>query len=183
MRMTMRVLPLCLLVFAVALAGCSDRVDDTEGSVILTISAFDGLPIRVSVNAGDLVQVGELVLTNVNKEPNGITSDLQNIELQTYEVTFTRADTGTRVPPTRVNGIFGIVPVNGDDTIENLDILGIDQLANPPLSDLLFQNGGFDSETGAAVVQLNVNLRFFGRTLSGDAVASNTVSWLIEFVQ
>jgi hypothetical protein len=179
----MRTISISMLVLCAVLLGCNQRTDRDEGSVILTLSSFDGLPIRVSVNSGDLVQVEELTLSNVPKDPNGITSNLQDIELQTYEVTFTRADTGTRIPPARINGIFGNVPVNGEDTIENLDILGIDQLANPPLSDLLFQNGGFDSETGSAVIQLNVHLRFFGRTLSGDSISSNTVSWLIEFVQ
>ncbi len=184
MRKTVRLLPLSLLVFAVVLAGCNSRTDKAEGSVILSISSFDGLPIQVNVNgSGGLVQVGELTLSSIAKDPNGLTSNLQDIELQSYEVIYTRADTGTRVPPKRVNGIFGIVPVNGNDTIDNLDILGADQLANPPLSDLLFQNGGIDSETGSTIIQLNVNLRFFGRTLSGDQISSNTVSWLIEFVQ
>ena len=183
MRKTLRLLPLSLLVLSVAIAGCNQRTDKDEGSVILTISAFDGLPIQVSVNTGNLVQVEQLTLSSVAKEPGGLTSNLQDIELQSYEVVFTRADTGTRIPPKRVNGIFGIVPVNGTDNIDNLDILGADQLANPPLSDLLFQNGGFDSETGSTVIQLNVNLRFFGRTLSGDSISSNTVSWLIEFIQ
>ncbi len=183
MRKTLRLLPLSLLMLSVALSGCNQRTDKDEGSVILTVSAFDGLPIQVSVNGGSLVQVGELTLTSVAKEPGGVTSSLQDIELQSYEVVFTRADTGTRIPPKKVNGIFGIVPVNGTDTIDNLDVLGADQLANPPLSDLLFQNGGFDTETGSTIVQLNVNLRFFGRTLSGDQISSNTVSWLIEFTQ
>jgi hypothetical protein len=183
MRKTMRTISISMLVLCAVLLGCNQRTDRDAGSVILTVTAFDGLPIRVALNSMDLVQVEELTLANIPKDPNGITSDLQNIELQTYEVTFTRADTGSRTPPARVNGIFGNVPVNGEDTIMNLDVMGIDQLANPPLSDLLFQNGGFDTETGSAVIQLNVNLRFFGRTLSGDNISSNTVSWLIEFVQ
>ena len=57
-----------------------------------------------------------------------------------------------------------------------------DQLDNPPLSDLLFQNGGIDTETGLDRITLNVRIRFFGRTLSGDEVESNTVVWTIEFV-
>jgi hypothetical protein len=173
---------LALLLVVLPVAGCNQRTDKDEGSVILTISSFDGLPIQVSVNGSSLVQVGELELSNVLKEPNGRTSDLQDIELESYEVTYTRADSGTRVPPARVGGIFGIVPVGGNDTIENLDVMGLDQLGNPPLSDLLFQNGGVDQETGSQVVQLNFNLRFFGRTLAGDRIASNTASWVIEFV-
>lgn len=176
---------LCLLTLALMIlpfAGCNQRTDKDEGTVILSLTDFDGLPIRVSVNSQDLVQVDELTLTNIPKNPNGVTSDLQDIELRSYEVTYTRADTGTRVPPTRVGGVFGNVPVNGEDQIDNLDVMGLDQLRNPPLSDLLFENGGFDKETGSQVIQVNFHIRFFGRTLAGDNIASNTGSFTVEFV-
>lgn len=180
MRKTLVVLALTLL--ALPTLSCNQRTDRDEGGVILTIASFDELPFRVSVNGSSVVQVGELTLSNISKDPNGPVSALMDIELRSYEVTFTRADTGTRLPPARVAGIFGNVPVNGQDQIENLDILGLDQMRNPPLSDLLFQNGGFDKETGSQVIQLNVHLRFFGRTLAGDSIASNTASFMIEFV-
>ena len=176
---------LCLVgvaVLALSAAGCNQRTDKDEGTVILTISSFDGLPLRVSVNSQDLVQVGEFTLSNIPKDPNGITSSLQDIELRSYEVVFTRADVGTRRPPTRVGGIFGNVPVSGEDRIENLDVMGLDQLRNPPLSDLLFENGGFDKETGSQLIQLNLAVRFFGRTLAGDSIASNTATFTVEFV-
>ena len=57
-----------------------------------------------------------------------------------------------------------------------LPITGATQFENPPLSDLFFANGGFDKETGNAVVILNVRIRFFGRTLSGDAVESDVAT-------
>jgi len=176
---------LCLLSLALltlSVAACNQRTDKDEGNVILTISDFDGLPIRVSVNSQDLVQLGEVTLRNIPKDPNGLTSDLLDIELRSFEVIYTRADAGTRVPPKRVGGIFGNVPVNGEDRIENLDIMGLDQLLNTPLSDLLFANGGFDKETGSQVIQVNFNLRFFGRTLAGDNISSNTATFTVEFI-
>lgn len=180
MRKTLVLLALATL--ALPTLSCNQRTDRDAGGVILTISSFDGLPFRVSVNDSSVVQIGELTLTNVPKDPNGQVSALMDIELRSFEVTFTRADIGTRLPPARVAGIFGNVPVNGQDQIDNLDIMGLDQMRNPPLSDLLFQNGGFDKETGSQVIQLNVNLRFFGRTLAGDSIVSNTASFMIEFV-
>ena len=180
MRKTLCLAGVALL--ALSLVACNQRTDKDEGSVILTISDFDGLPARVSVNTTDLLQVGEFTLTNIAKSPDGITSNLQDIELRSFEVTYTRADSGTRTPPPRVGGIFGNVPVDGEDIIENLDVMGADQFLNPPLSDLLFINGGFDSETGSQVIQLNLNVRFFGRTLAGDSIASNTASFTVEFV-
>lgn len=180
MRKTL--LLLALVVLALPTLSCNQRTDKDAGNVILTISSFDELPFRIGVNSNTVVQVGQLTLTNVPKDPNGTVSALMDIELRSFEVTFTRADVGTRLPPARVAGIFGNVPVNGQDQIDNLDVMGLDQLRNPPLSDLLFQNGGFDNETGSQVIQVNFHLRFFGRTLAGDSVASNTASFMVEFV-
>jgi hypothetical protein len=173
---------LCVALLAFAVLGCNQRTDKDEGSVILSITDFDGLPIRVNVNNSDLVQVEEFELRNSAKDPTGTTSSLQDIEIRSMEVTYTRADRGTRNPPTRVSGLFGIVTVNNTTIYNNLPIMGLDQLRNPPLSDLLFENGGFDKETGARSIQVNVGVRFFGRTLAGDNIASNTATWVIELV-
>lgn len=177
---------LLIAALPVGFLGCGDdRIGGTDGGgVTLVISEFDGLPIAVSVNDAatiGLVQVGELVVQNVPKDPNAITSDLMDVEMQSYEVVFTRADTGTRVPPPLVNGIFGTAPAGGTETYENLPILTGDQLFNAPLSDLLFQNGAFDKETGLQTIRLNLALRFFGRTLSGEDVDTRPANFTIEF--
>lgn len=177
---------LCLLAVSFGVLGCStDRLDSDEGTVVLSITDFDGLPIAASVNqvaASGFVQVEELTLTNFPRDPQGTTSDLQSIELDSYEVVYTRADQGTRVPPPRVRNIFGLVPVGGTLVLENLDILGVEQALNPPLSDLLFENGGFDRETGSNLIILNVRIRFFGRTLAGNQIASGFDSFTLEMV-
>jgi hypothetical protein len=175
-----------MLGLLVVVAGCSSELDRTDGGgVLLSVSEFDGLPIAVSVNAtvaaGGFVQIEELEVQNVAKDPTGVTSDLMNVEIQSYEVTFSRADTGTRLPPPFVRGLFGIAPVNGTFDVENLPIMSIEQLGNVPLSDLLFENGGFDKETGSDLIVLNLRLRFFGRTLSGDAVESTPALFTVEF--
>ena len=159
---------------AVGLLACESRTDRTDGGgVILSISDFDGLPIAVSVNSTTgFVQVGEFQITSVVKNPNLAGGSLMNVEISSFEVTYTRADTGTRVPPKFVRGLFGVVPVGGTYTVENLPVMAPEQFDVPPLSDLAFVNGGFDKETGADRIILNCHIRFFGRTLSGDAVIS-----------
>ncbi len=173
-----------LTIAALALSACESRTDRTDGGgVLLSVSDFDGLPLRVGVNAsGAILQVGELVIENVAKNPTGIISDLMNVELRAFEVSFTRADAGGRVPRPYTNGLFGVVPVNGTFTVENLDVMGAEQFINIPLSDLQFQNGGFDKETGSSIIRLNIHMRFFGRTLSGDAVESAPATFTVEFV-
>jgi hypothetical protein len=84
------------------------------------------------------------------------------------------------VPPPLVEAVFGVVPVNGTTLYENLPFLRANQLANPPLSDLA--DFGRDRETNSTVSPLNVTLRFFGRTLAGDDIASAPASFTIEVV-
>lgn len=176
--------------FAVALlavlGGCSSDAGETDtGGVELVVTEFDGLPSIVSVNQAasvGLVTVDEIELTSIVENPSLGVSDLQTIELRTYEIRFTRADTGTRVPTPLVERLFSTVSPGGTADFGNLPILRSEQLLNPPLSDLLFVNGGFDRETGSDVIRLNFHLRFFGRTLSGRDIVTSPQSFTVEFV-
>jgi hypothetical protein len=171
---------LFVAVLVLSLGSCRSRTDRSEGSVLLSVTDFDGLPLVVSVGAGGPTQIGELTLQNFAKSPDGTTSDLQSIELRSYEVRFTRRDTGTRMPPPMVKSIFSLVPVNGTARISNLPFISLDQLLNPPISDL--GTTGADRETGSQVIVLNVSMRFFGRTLAGDDIASDPASFTVEVV-
>lgn len=183
---------------AVALLGawsCEKETDRTDGGgVLLTITDFDGLPAEVSVNnpsgatcsatnpGACVVTVESVTIRSTVKDPSGTTGPLMDVQITSYQVTFSRRGPGNRVPPALVNGLFGLVPVGGTDTYENLRLLGPEQLLNRPLRDLLFINGGVDSETGSNVISLNVTWRFFGRTLSGDEVATQPVTFTVDFV-
>jgi hypothetical protein len=171
---------LFLAILVLALGSCQSRTDRSEGSVLLSVTDFDELPLVVSVGGGGPTQVGEITLQNFAKAPNGTTSDLQSIELRSYEVRYSRRDTGTRLPPPMVKSIFSLVPVNGTATITDLPFLSLDQLLNVPLSDLA--TTGADRETGSQVIVLNVTMRFFGRTLAGDDIASDPASFTVEVV-
>lgn len=174
---------LLIVCLVVVFTACESRTDRTDsGGVLLSVTDFDGLPIAVSVNStSGFVTVEDINVANVAANPNGTTSDLMNVEVVSYEVKYSRADGGTRVPTKFVRGLFGIVPVGGEFTVEGLPVMGPDQLSTEPLSDLLFEQGGFDRETGEDRITLNFALRFFGRTLSGDAVETAPALFTIEF--
>lgn len=173
---------ICLLA-VVSSTGCESRTDRSDGGVILSITDFDGLPVRVPVNGAEaIVQIGSITLTSVPKNPGAGTSDLMNVEMRSYQVTYSRVDAGAVAPPPLVQGIFGVTPVGGNNVYDNLVILGAEQFDNPPLRNLLFVNGGLDPETGERFVRIRCTIQFFGRSLTGDAVASNTASFVIEFV-
>lgn len=163
--------------------GCESRAHKTDsGGVIIVISDFNGLPAEVSVSSTDVVTIDSLTLRSiVANQQNSTSSDLMDVELTSYEVTFTRGDTGTRVPPALVQQSLLYVPAGGTSDVGNLRILQSPQLTNLPLSDLA--NFGFDRETGSTVVVLNIRLRFFGRTLGGRELETAPRSFTVEFRQ
>jgi hypothetical protein len=172
---------LCLLAL-VSVLGCESRTDKSEGGVILSVSDFDGLPATVSVNLTDFLQIEQIEIQNIPKNPNAPSSDLENVEMRSYEVVYTRTDAGTRVPTPFVRSIFGVAPVDGIVEYDGLPIMGSEQFDNLPLTDLLFVNGGFDTETGNQFIILKFRIRFFGRTLTGDSVATAPIEFDVEFV-
>jgi hypothetical protein len=173
---------LALSCLALALAGCESSTDEVDaGGVILSISDFDGLPIALSVNgSGDIAQIGSLTIQSISKNPGGPTGPLMNVEMQSFEFTYTREDTGTRTPPKLVHSGFGVVPINGTMEVLNQPFMLAEQFDAQPLRDL--GNLGRDPETNSTVVRMRVSIRAFGRTLSGDSVASAPASFTVEFV-
>jgi hypothetical protein len=170
-------LSLCFLFLAAAVAGCRSRTDKSAGTVLLSVSDFQGLPVAVSLATGPF-SITNLTVRNFAKDPTGTTSNLQSVEIKSYSITYTRRDTGTRVPPALVQSIFGFVQVNSQAQFLNVPILLSDQVLTPPLSDLT--KFGADRETGSAVIVLDCQMVFFGETLSGDKIASSPAGFTIE---
>ncbi|HEV8632149.1 MAG TPA: hypothetical protein VGV61_17680 [Thermoanaerobaculia bacterium] len=170
---------------AIGLLSCESRTDRRDtGGVLLVVSTFNGLPTSVSMNTtGNQVQAGSITIRSVLENPNSEQSDLMDVRLTTYEVTYTRLDAGKRVPPPLVSSMLGLVAHGSTTTLNNLPLLASQQLFNPPLSDLLFINGGRDKETGSTTITLGLSIRFFGKTLSGDAVSTDPVGLSIDFTQ
>ncbi len=176
------------LVLALLLSalGCDSRLEQTDGGgVLLSVSDFDGLPTVVSVSGARVRRSGDRfgrLISSIARDIDGDTSDLMNVEMQSYEVTFTRGDGGTRVPPPLVRNIFGVTPVGGTQVYENLPVMLSDQINKVPLEDLFLENGGFDKETDRTNIILNISLRFFGRSIAGEAVDTAPVRFTVEFV-
>jgi hypothetical protein len=175
-------------VLMVAVLSCEARTDRTDtGGVLLSVSDFDGLPIAFNVSNSCeftslcFVQVESLTVRSTVVNSGAPQSDLMDVEIKSYQVTYRRLDNGTRVPRPLTEGQFGIVPAGGTMTIDNLVLAGPEQLLNTPLSDLLLVNGGFDKETGSPVIKLEMAITFFGKTLSGDDVATEPAKFAVSF--
>ena len=171
-------------ILMLGLLACEQRTDRTDGGgVLLTFGTVDWAAVySVSASvANGGAQIETVTLASVSKDPNGVTSALMDIELQSFEVSFQRADTGTRLPPVLVRTFPATIPVNGTSAITGLFFMLDGQLKNPPLADLLAVNGGIDRETGADSILLDVSIVFFGRTLSGDEVQSAPLRKTVQF--
>ncbi len=170
-----------LLALPLVLWACADQEEVDTGGVALQVE-FVNAPLRIGVNDDEVVSIPTIEIDHIVANASAGTSDLMNVQLDLYEVTFSRSDTGTRVPPPYVFSLSGVVPVSGTLTLNGFPVMSVEQLRSPPLSDLLFENGGFDKETGSTVIRIDMTFVLFGRTLAGDEVASNPRVETFEFV-
>lgn len=170
---------------AVALFGCEaqDKVD--TGGVIIVISEYDleGLPAMMSATA-EFPIVGSsdatLVVRNQARIPNSATSQMMDVIIEGYEVSFTRGDTGRATPPTLTEPVGGLVTANGTMTQNGLILLRQDQFERGPIRDLM--RTGKDPETDSTVVRLVWHLKFYGHTISGERIETNTISFNLDVV-
>jgi hypothetical protein len=170
---------------ALAVLGCNARTDKTDGPVILTIVGTTTIVIPLSESVSAATQaggsaIGSMTLTTVLKEPNGTSSPLESVEMDSYQVTYARADRGTRVPPPFSQSLFGSIAPGGTDVLTNFPWIGLAQLTSSPLVDLAQR--GLDPETGSATIRLNVSLVFFAHTFSGKRVTSDPQTFTVEML-
>jgi len=189
-RASRGLIKLALLVPITALAfGCSAAgdIDGTASAVILVINSIT--PVVVDTHTfGDVITNGTLyddtVLATlsahlkapISTNPTTLTPELQDIILDRFEVTFTRTDGGTSVPPGFVRGITArvrLTELGSDELVETevgLTIFPNTTKAQPPVSYLV--SPGSEPDTNYVNIQVQARIQFFGRTLSGDEVTA-----------
>jgi hypothetical protein len=168
-----RLAKMCALMLAAGMVfACERRTEEIDaGGVLLSITDFDGLPNFVSATGDfEAASIESIVVENIAKNPDLPTSALMNVEIHSYEVRYRREDSGTRTLPVLVESVFGVAPVNGTYTLNGGLFMRPSQFDHQPLKDL--REFGRDLETNSRVVRIQVSIQFFGKTLSGDEVAS-----------
>jgi hypothetical protein len=169
-----------LVALAVA-PGCTNDEGETESPVVITVDIQEQPGF---VNVGDVapVQINTILLTSALKNQNA--SDpvgFADAQINSYSVRFRRTDGGTRVPPVQTFGAGIRVPVNGTATLENFPVLPASAIQESPFDQLLPFNGGIDRETGRDEISMTFDLTFFGQTVSGHRVQSETASGILIF--
>lgn len=170
---------------AVLALGCSASglVDETENAVVLVLNSITpttehafGDVITNGTIFDDTVEVkfSAHLKAPIATDPLNFTPELQDIVLERYEVTYTRTDGGTAVPPGFVRGLTARVRLTAlgsgelKETVVSLVIFPNTTKAQPPISYLIAP--GSEPDTNYTNIQVNARVQFFGKTLAGDEV-------------
>ena len=176
---------LALSLAAVTVFGCEVQDKTDQGGVIIVISDFDlpDLPGTMSVAAWYPVVFGpdsSITVRSQSRNPNNTTSQLMDVLIEGYEVSFTRGDFGTRVPPTLTEPVGGLVPIGGTMTLTGIALMRYDQFESSVLRDMRLQHR--DTETNSEVVRLIWHLKFYGHTISGERIETPPISFNLDVI-
>jgi hypothetical protein len=170
-----------LAIAALAFPACTNKQGETEASVFITVD-ITLQPGFIDVSVVTPVQIQTMTLTSHLK--NAAASDPQGFEntmCESYLVHFHRTDGGTRVPSDKTFGCGVLIPSGGASTLSNFPILAASDIQAAPFDQLLVFNGGVDRETGKTEIQMAFDITFFGHTVSGQRVQSETASGILLF--
>ena len=173
--------PLLLMTAAALAPGCTNKQGETEAPVFITtnLTLQQGF---VNVGVVAPVQLSSIALTSTLKNPSQ--TDPQGFaatSIESYTVHFRRTDGGTRVLADQTFGAGVLVPSGGSATLTNFPILSASQVQLSPFDQLLPFNGGFDRETGKDEIDMAFDITFFGHTIAGQRVQSETATGILIF--
>lgn len=168
---------------ALALAsGCTNKEGENEAPVFLTVDLPDQAGLTV-INPPRTITIPTMTIESHLKNPNA--SDPQgfaDVQLNEYTVVYRRADGGTIVPPVQTFAAGGLVPSGGSTTLSDFPIISQTALQGTPFDQLLPFNGGIDRETGSNEIRMFYDVTFYGQTVSGHRVKSQTTTAVRIFV-
>ncbi len=157
---------------ALAMAGCSaDYVENNEGPVLLLITEINGgAQLDSDVRNGEFSTFVcenevDVALTVQNKNPNAPSAPSSTVQLESYEVKYSRSDgrgvEGVDVP-FRITGSLASTVGVGDDVSVPIEVVRRQAKLEPPLDNI--------SQTTVLTVSAQVTL--FGKTISEKRVTA-----------
>ena len=173
--------PLLLMTAAVFAPGCTNKQGETEAPVFITVDLVLQ-PGFVNVGVVAPVQINTMNLASHFKNPTQTDPQgFASVTLESYTVHFRRTDGGTRVPPDQNLPVGVLLASGGTATLTNFPVLPASQIQLSPFDQLFPFNGGFDRETGKAEIDTTFDITFFGHTVAGQRVQSETASGPLLF--
>ncbi len=162
-------------------SACTNKQGETEAPVFITVD-MELQPGFINVANVAPVQIDTINLRSALKDPTAVdTRGFADTQINSYRVEFHRTDGGTIVPAAQVFGAGIVVPVNGTATLSNFPVLYAPAIQQAPFDQLLPFNGGVDRETGRDEIDTSFSITFYGTTVSGLRVASETANGILIF--
>ncbi|HEY1250502.1 MAG TPA: hypothetical protein VGH97_04885 [Thermoanaerobaculia bacterium] len=171
------------LASALALAtACTNKQGETEAPVYVTVDLTDQAGLTNIVPARTLT-IPTMTLQSHLKNPGAPDSaGFATVQLADYTVTYRRADGGTIVPPVQQFAVGETLTSGGSVTLNDFPLLSQSAMAGTPFDQLLPFNGGIDRETGNTEIRMYYDVVFYGQTVSGFRVQSETATGIRIFV-
>lgn len=169
----------CLVALGVSCGGNSS-LDDGEASVYLVVteraygsSPAGGSNYYVPICDGNDVFFELLTIESKLKDPSSTANANQDVTLTRWEVTPYRSD-GYTASPVWIRDLDIHVPAGGTTELASFNYYPAELYLQPPLLNLLPENGGFDPESGLRHIRQTLRVEFIGRTSGGKAVSVTT---------
>lgn len=170
----------CLALLTLSCGG-SSSLDDTEAPVFITVEVELYNPdIDICSIGGDMT-IETMNLLSIAKDPGGTLGPAQDVTLDRWVVTPYRTDGGSTASPAWSHDLTVLVPAGGSTDLENYRIYPAEYLNELPLTRLRPENGGVDTETGNANIRQSFRLQIYGRTMAGQAIATQPISIAFNF--
>jgi hypothetical protein len=175
--------------FAVALAaglalasGCTNKQGETEAPVFLTVDLTDQAGLT-NINPPRTITIPTMTVNSELKDATATDPQgFADVQLNQYTVVYRRADGGTIVPPVQTFAAGVVVPSGGSSTLSDFPLISQTALQGSPFDQLFPFNGGIDRETGSNEIRMFYDVTFFGNTVSGMRVQSETATGVRIFV-
>jgi len=174
--MKKRALIAAALLVIVASPACTNKEGESEAPVFVTVD-LPLQPLSSSASSGLPLTVQTMTLTSHLKNPTATDPQgFADVQINTYTVRFSRRDGGTRIPPPEQFSAAVLLPSGGSATLNGFPIISAAALQQSPFDQLLSFNGGVDRETGLNEIHIFYSITFYGTTVSGHRVQSQTAT-------
>jgi hypothetical protein len=179
-KTTSSVLALGALLLAL-LPGCSTNTQGDSAAPVFLAGEFTELLLEKLLIEGTPVQFKTTTLRCRLKVPGSASLQFLDVQVDSYVVNWSRLDGGTKASASETFGGNVIVPAGGVSTLNNYQYMTSDALLRPPLDQLYPFNGGIDRETGKTQIRQAGHVKWYGHTLSGQAVVSDEATFDLTF--
>ena len=163
-------------------AGCTNKQGESESPVTVTVDLPDQSGLT-NINPARTITIPTITLRSELKNPTATDPNgFANVQVNNYTVTYRRADGGTVVPPVQNFAAGVVLPSGGSVTLSDFPVLSQTALQGTPFDQLFPFNGGIDRETGSNEIRMFYDVTFYGQTVSGHRVQSETATAIRIFV-